>query len=200
MGALVIFLITMGAIVLFGGLTLMLVYNRLVVLRNRFANAFAQIDVQLRRRYDLVPNLVESAKGYLAHERQTLEDVVLASDRAAGARLSASGDPSKVGALAILGRADLDLSGALGRLAAVVESYPDLKADRVVRELMEDLRSTENRVGFARQAYNDAVMEFNQAREMFQAVLFASFFGFSPAASWTISGEGAKPPKASLAP
>ena len=199
MGALVIFLITMGAIVLFGGLTLMLVYNRLVVLRNRFANAFAQIDVQLRRRYDLVPNLVESAKGYLAHERQTLEDVVKARDKAAGARLSASGDPSQVGALAILGRADLDLSGALGRLAAVVESYPDLKADRVVRELMEDLRSTENRVGFARQAYNDAVMEFNQAREMFPAVLFASLFGFSPAVSWTIAGEGARPPKASLA-
>jgi LemA protein len=200
MGALIIFLITLA--VIFGGLglTLMVVYNRLVVLRNRYANAFAQIDVQLRRRYDLVPGLVESVRGYLAHERGTLEAVTAARDSAAGARLSAAADPSQVGALALLGRADQALAGALGRLTAVVESYPDLKADKVVAQLMEDLLTAENRVGFARQAYNDAVMEFNQAREMFPAVLFAGLFGFQEAAAWTLTGPGAEAPKAALKP
>jgi LemA protein len=175
----------------------MVVYNRLVVLRARCANAFAQIDVQLRRRYDLVPNLVESVRGYLAHERGVLAEVAKARDVADGARLSSASDPSQVAAMGLLGRADLALTGALGRLVAVVEAYPDLKADRVVADLMEDLRSAENRVGFARQAYNDAVMEFNQAREAFPAVLLASLLGFSPAASWTLDGPGAEAPSAS---
>jgi LemA protein len=198
MGPLIIFLITLAAIIAVLGLVLTVVYNRLVVLRNRCANAFAQIDVQLRRRYDLIPNLVESARGYLSHERATLEEVIKARDAAAGALKSSNADPSQLGALALLGKADLALTGALGRLAAVVESYPDLKADRVIADLMEDLRSAENRVGYARQSYNDSVMEFNQAREMFPAVLFASLFGFAPASSWALSGPGGEAPGARL--
>lgn len=195
MGALIIFLITLGAIIVGLGLLLMVVYNRLVVLRNRYANAFAQIDVQLKRRYDLIPNLVESARGYMSHERETLDEVVKARDTASGARLSTAADPSQVGAVSMLGQADLALTGALGRLTALVESYPNLKADRVVMDLMEDLRSAENRVGFARQAYNDAVMEFNQARDMFPAILFANLFGFTPAVSWVLTGPGAEKPE-----
>jgi LemA protein len=182
------------------GLIVMVVYNRLVVLRNRCANAFSQIDVQLRRRYDLVPNLVEAVRAYLAHERGTLEAVIRARDAAAGARLSSNADPSQLGALELLGRADQALSGALVRLRAVAESYPALKADQVVRGLMEDLRSAENRVGYARQAYNDAVLEFNQARESFPAVALAGVFGFGPAALWRLDGPGAEPPAARAAP
>jgi LemA protein len=200
MGTLIVFLIALGVILAALGLTLMFVYNRLVVLRNRCANAFSQIDVQLKRRYDLIPSLVESARGYLEHERQALEDVTKARNAASGARLSSAADPSQVGAMALLGQADLALTGALGRFAAVVERYPDLKADRVIADLMEDLRSTENRVGYARQAYNDAAMEFNQAREVFPAVIFASLFGFQPAQSWALSGPGAEPPQASPRP
>src|SRR5881396_1846622 len=155
------------------------VYNRLVVLRNRFKNAFAQIDVQLRRRYDLIPNLVESVKGYLQHERQTLDAVVQARGSAVSAAqraLAAPGDPAAMQGLA---QAEGALGGALGRLMAVFEQYPDLKANQNVLGLQEELSSTENKIAFSRQAYNDSVMEYNTKRESFPDNLFAGMFGFT---------------------
>jgi LemA protein len=157
-------------------------YNRLVRLRNAIANAFGQIDVQLRRRYDLIPNLVEAARRYLAHESQTLEAVIAARNQARAAEQKAAGSPLSGGALGALMGAEQVLGGALGRLFAVAEAYPDLKADRTIRELSEELSSTENRVGFSRQAYNDHVLEFNDAAAQFPALIVARLFGFTPQA------------------
>ncbi len=157
------------------------IYNRLVKNRNLYKNAYAQIDVQLKRRYDLIPNLVETAKGYLAHERETLENVIKARGTAvdaAGGAAKAPGDPE---AMKKLGEAEGALGMALGRLFALSEQYPNLKADQTMLTLMEDLRSTENRIAFARQAFNDAVNAYNIARESFPAILFAGTFGFAPA-------------------
>jgi LemA protein len=162
------------------------IYNRLVGLRNRYKNAYAQIDVQLKRRHDLIPNLVETAKGYLKHERQTLEAVIAARNQAAQARESAAavpGDPSAVKALV---GAETALSGALGKFFALAEAYPDLKANQTMTGLMEELTSTENRVSFARQAYNDAVMTYNTAREVFPSNLVAGALGFTAAESFTV--------------
>lgn len=157
-------------------------YNRLVRLKNAIANAFGQIDVQLKRRYDLIPNLVEVARRYLAHEAQTLEAVIAARNQARTAELTAAGSPLNAGALGALAGAEQVLGGALGKLFAVVEDYPDLKADQNMRELSEELTSTENRVGFARQAYNDHVLEFNDAAAQFPTLLIARLFGFQPLA------------------
>ena len=157
-------------------------YNGLVVLKNRFKNAFAQIDVQLRRRYDLIPNLVETAKGYLKHERETLTAVIEARNQAAGAAkalAAAPGDPSAVKAFA---SAESGLAGLLSRLMVVVERYPELKADAQMSRVMEELSSTENRIAFARQAYNDAVTEYNTTRELFPTSIVAGMFNFDPAA------------------
>jgi len=157
------------------------IYNKLVTLRNRFRNAFAQIDVQLKRRYDLIPNLVEVAKGYIKHERETLEAVTQARNVAAAAGQKAAqmpGDPAAMGALA---GAEGQLAGALGRLFAVVEAYPDLKANQNMLALQEELTSTENKIAFARQAYNDAVMAYNNQRETFPSVLVAAPMGFQEA-------------------
>ena len=157
-------------------------YNGLVVLKNRFKNAFAQIDVQLRRRYDLIPNLVETAKGYLKHERETLTAVIEARNQAAGAAkalAAAPGDPSAVKAFAA---AESGLAGLLSRLMVVVERYPELKADAQMSRVMEELSSTENRIAFARQAYNDAVTEYNTRRELFPTSIVAGIFNFEPAA------------------
>ena len=157
-------------------------YNGLVVLKNRFKNAFAQIDVQLRRRYDLIPNLVETAKGYLKHERETLTAVIEARNQAAGAAkalAAAPGDPSAVKAFAA---AESGLAGLLSRLMVVVERYPELKADAQMSRVMEELSSTENRIAFARQAYNDAVTEYNTKREIFPSSIVAGIFNFAPAA------------------
>ena len=157
-------------------------YNGLVVLKNRFKNAFAQIDVQLRRRYDLIPNLVETAKGYLKHERETLTAVIEARNQAAGAAkalAAAPGDPSAVKAFA---SAESGLAGLLSRLMVVVERYPELKADAQMSRVMEELSSTENRIAFARQAYNDAVTEYNTKREFFPTSIVAGMFNFDPAA------------------
>ncbi|MDR1871001.1 MAG: LemA family protein [Deltaproteobacteria bacterium] len=170
--------------VLFFGLAR--IYNRLVVLKNRYVNAYSQIDVQLKRRYDLIPNLVESCRAYLTHESSTLEEVIKARNVAATARSSAAGDPTQQAALKRLTETDGVLSGLLGRLMMVVENYPDLKANQTISELMEDLRNTENRVSFSRQAFNDAVMEYNQAREIFPAVLFSNIFGFQAAEFWNL--------------
>lgn len=162
-------------------------YNKLVTMRNRFKNAFAQIDVQLKRRYDLIPNLVETAKGYLKHERETLEAVVQARNQAAGANQAAAGNPGNAQAMKGLMGAEGALQGALGRLMVVVERYPDLKGNQQMSQLMEELTSTENKVGFARQSYNDAVMAYNIGRERFPAVILAGALGFQPATLFEIT-------------
>ncbi|MGQ9821966.1 MAG: LemA family protein [Thermogutta sp.] len=157
------------------------IYNKLVTLRNRYRNAFAQIDVQLKRRYDLIPNLVETAKGYLKHERETLEAVIQARNQAAAAGQKAASQPGDPQAMRSLAGAEGQLSAALGRLFVVVEAYPDLKANQNMLALQEELTSTENKISFARQAFNDAVTAYNIARETFPSVVFAGMFGFHPA-------------------
>jgi LemA protein len=157
------------------------IYNGLVTLRNRFKNAYAQIDVQLKRRYDLIPNLVEAAKGYLAHERQTLEAVIAARGAAVNAAQRAAAAPGDPSAMAGLAQAEGVLGGALGRLLAVFEAYPDLKANQNVLQVQEELTSTENKVAFARQGYNDAVMTYNTKRESFPDNVVAGLFAFKEA-------------------
>ncbi len=157
------------------------VYNRLVALRNRFKNAFAQIDVQLKRRYDLIPNLVETAKGYIKHERETLEAVIAARNQAVTAEQRAAANPSDPDAMRSLMSAEGGLGGALGRLMVVVEQYPDLKANQNMMQLSEELSSTENKVAFARQAFNDSVNTYKTYRESFPPVVIASMFGFRDA-------------------
>ena len=156
-------------------------YNGLVTLRNRFKNAFAQIDVQLKRRYDLIPNLVETAKGYMKHERETLEAVITARNAAMGAAGAARNDPGDPDAMKGLVNAEGSLRGSVARLMVVVERYPELKADKNMALLMEELTSTENKVAFARQAYNDAVTVYNTKRESFPTVVVANMMGFRPA-------------------
>ena len=163
------------------------IYNRLISLRNRFKNAFAQIDVQLKRRYDLIPNLVETAKGYIKHERGTLEAVTSARNQASAAVQKAAANPADAVAIQGLMGAEATLTGALGRLFAVVEAYPDLKANQTMAQLMEELTSTENKVSFARQAYNDVVMIYNIARETFPAVVVANLFSFTLAQLFEIT-------------
>lgn len=153
------------------------VYNRLIALRNRFKNAFAQIDVQLQRRHDLIPNLVESAKAYMAHEQQTLVNVTEARSAAVGARKSASAHPENGAAVAAVGRAESALSGALANFFALSENYPDLKANENIGQLMEELSTTENRIGFSRQAFNDAVMTYNTYREQFPNNIIGGVLG-----------------------
>ena len=157
------------------------IYNGLVKLRNRFKNAFAQIDVQLKRRYDLIPNLVETAKGYLSHERETLEAVIKARNIAASAAEAAAANPASANNMKTLMSAETGLTGALSRLMVVSEQYPDLKANENMAQLTEELTSTENKVSFARQAYNDAVTTYNTRREVFPAVILAGAMGFQSA-------------------
>ena len=157
-------------------------YNRLVRLKNIIANAFGQIDVQLKRRYDLIPNLVEAAKKYLQHEQETLEAVIAARNQARSASDRVASRPGQADAVIALAAAEQTLGGSLGRLFALAEAYPDLKADQTIRELSEELTSTENKVGFARQAYNDAVLDYNNAQGQFPALLVARMFGFVPSA------------------
>jgi LemA protein len=155
-------------------------YNRLVAQRNEFKNAFAQIDVQLKRRYDLIPNLVETAKKYIAHERDTLEAVVKARNTAVSANTTAAADPSNPEAMRQLASAEGGLTGALGRLFAVAESYPDLKTNQTMMQLSEELTSTENRIAFSRQAFNDSVMTYNNSVQQFPSNFIASAFSFQP--------------------
>ncbi len=171
----------LAALLLVLGLWAVGIYNSLVALRNRFKNAFAQIDVQLKRRYDLIPNLVEIAKGYLKHERETLEAVIKARNIAAAAAQSAAANPADANAVRNLASAETGLTGALSRLMVVSEAYPDLKANQNMAQLTEELTSTENKISFARQAYNDSVMTYNTARETFPNIIFAGMFGFHPA-------------------
>jgi LemA protein len=165
------------------------IYNRLVAGRNRFKNAFAQIDVQLTRRHDLIPNLVETAKGYMKHERETLEAVVNARNTAVAGLKAAAADPSDPEAMKNLAQAEQGLSGALGRLFALSEAYPDLKANENMMQLSEELTTTENKVAFSRQAYNDSVMDYNTLRESFPNNFFAGWFSFRPAELLEIEDE-----------
>ena len=164
-------------------------YNKLVRLKNRFANAFAQIDVQLKRRYDLIPNLVETAKGYMKHERETLDAVISARNQAQSAEAVVAKDPGDAQAMKALMGAEGALTGAMGRLFAVMEAYPDLKANQNMMQVSEELTSTENKVAFARQAYNDAVMDYNTARESFPTNLLANMFKFDVAELFEIVEE-----------
>jgi LemA protein len=172
-------------------------YNGLVARRNRYKNAYAQIDVQLKRRYDLIPNLVETARGYMKHEREALEAVIKARNAAYGAAQAAAQSPGSAGAMQSLASAEGALNAGLGRLLALSESYPDLKANTTMRDLSEELTSTENKVAFARQAYNDAVTAYNDGRQVFPALLFAGAFGFGDAAllEATESADERKAPK-----
>jgi LemA protein len=165
------------------------IYNRLIDLRNRVKNGFSQIDVQLTRRYDLIPNLVEAVKGYMKHERETLEAVISARNAAVDGLRKASADPTDPGAIQALAGAEATLGGVLGRLFALAESYPDLKANQNMLEFQEQLTSTENRVAFARQAFNDAVMTYNTARENFPNNIVANFFAFKAAEFLEIEAE-----------
>jgi len=179
------FLALIAAIIFFA----ISIYNRLVAGRNRFKNAFAQIDVQLTRRHDLIPNLVETAKGYMAHERETLEAVINARNLAVNGLKNAARDPSDPEAMKNLAQAEQGLSGALGRLFALSEAYPDLKANENMMQLSEELTTTENKVAFARQAYNDSVMEYNTLRESFPNNFFAGWFNFLHAELLEIEDE-----------
>jgi len=188
MGSLLILLVILGlalAVALWG----VGIYNGLVTARNRFRNAFAQIDVQLQRRFDLIPNLVETAKAYMAHERETLEAVVAARSAAQSGLAAAKANPGDEAAMAQLAASQGQLNSVLGRLMAVAEAYPDLKANQNMMQLSEELTSTENRVAFARQAYNDAVMGYNNRRETFPSSLVAGAFNFAPAALLDIPAD-----------
>ena len=178
--------------IILGALTALIIwgvsiYNGLVVLKNRYKNAWTQIDVQLKRRYDLIPNLVETAKGYLKHERETLENVIKWRNSAATASQAASKNPGDAQAMGQLVSAESQLGGALGRLFALSENYPDLKANQNMMQLSEELSSTENKVAFARQAYNDSVMGYNTKLEVFPDNLVAGFFRFQSAQMWEIT-------------
>jgi LemA protein len=180
-------LVVLAAVALFWGVG---IYNALVTARNAFKNAFAQIDVQLTRRYDLIPNLVEVAKGYLKHERETLEAVIQARAAAVSGLAAAKANPGDQAAMAQLGAAETGLAGALSRLMVVSEAYPDLKANQNMMQLTEELTSTENRIAFARQAYNDSVMAYNNRREVFPSNIVAGLFGFVAAALLEITEPG----------
>ena len=186
----IVFLVLLAGVVWF----FVAVYNRLISLRNRFKNAFSQIDVQLKRRYELIPNLVETAKAYMKHERETLEAVIQARNTAASAAKTAGDDPADGGAIRKLIGAESALGGAMGGFFALAENYPDLKADQTMQQLMEELSSTENRVAFSRQAFNDSVMEYNTHREQFPNNIISGFFNFKEAEFFEIEEPEVREP------
>jgi LemA protein len=192
-----ILLVILGVVVLLA-LWAMSVYNGLVVSRNRYKNAYAQIDVQLKRRYDLIPNLIECVKGYMGHEKGTLEAVVAARTNAFAASQKAAANPGDPAAMKELAQAEAQLGGSLGRLIAVAEAYPDLKANQNMMSLQEELTSTENKIGFARQAYNDAVMSYNNTRQVFPTVVMANVMGFTEAALLETAAAEREAPKVSF--
>ena len=170
-------LLVLGVVLLVIVIALVGIFNKLVTLKNRFQNAFAQIEVQLKRRYDLIPNLVETVKGYMAHERETLDAVIQARNQAMSGLQAAASDPGDPNAIQELSRAEGVLGGAMGRLLALSEAYPDLKASENMKQLTEELTSTENRVSFARQAFNDSVTAYNIYKQSFPPVIFVGLFG-----------------------
>lgn len=176
----IVSLVVLGVLIL-GAFYLVGIFNGLVSLRNRYRNGFSQVDVQLKRRYDLIPNLIETAKGYMAHEKGTLEAVVNARAKATQANANFAANPNDPEAMRQMAQAESGLTGALGRLLVISENYPQLKADSTMNHLMEELTSTENRIAFSRQAYNDAILEYNNGREVFPNVILAGAFGFGPA-------------------
>lgn len=184
-------------VILLGGLVIGLlwgvgIYNSLVTLRNTVKNSFAQVDVQLKRRHDLIPNLVETAKGYMSHERETLEAVINARSRATQANVTVAANPGDASAMRELNQAESGLSGALSRLLVVAENYPQLKANDTMKSLMEELSSTENRIAYSRQAYNDAVLNYNNNRETFPNVIVANNLGFKEAEFFKIEDPAEK--------
>jgi LemA protein len=187
----IVLLILLGflVIIVVVALAIVGVYNTLVTLRNQFRNGFSQVDVQLKRRHDLIPNLVETAKGYMAHERGTLEAVINARAKATQASVQLSANPNDPNAIRNVIQAESGLSGALGRLMVVSENYPQLKADVTMKQLMDELASTENRIAFARQGYNDGVLQYNNAREVFPNVFVANMFGFAAAEFFKVESE-----------
>jgi LemA protein len=198
MGPVVITLLVILGIVLLLAFWLIIVYNGLVVSRNRFKNAFAQIDVQLKRRYDLIPNLVETVKGYMAHERETLEAVIKARNSAFAASQKVAADPTNAIAVKELNQTESQLGGVLGRLFALSEAYPDLKANQNMLALQEELTSTENKISFARQAFNDAATAYNNQRQVFPAVMVANMMGFAPAELLQAEEAAREAPKVSF--
>ena len=194
-----IFLLVIVVIAVIAGTWGVGIYNGLVTLRNACKNAFAQVDVQLKRRYDLIPNLVETAKGYMAHERGTLEAVIEARAKATQANVRFAGNPNDPAAMRDLSQAESGLSGALGKLMVVSEQYPELKANQNMMQLTEELTSTENKISFARQAYNDSVMQYNTDREVFPSNLIANTFNFAPAELFVVDQpEQKEAPKVSF--
>jgi LemA protein len=194
-------LVILGVGLLLGlllGIWLVGIYNGLVVARNRFKNAFAQIDVQLKRRYDLIPNLIECVKGYMAHERETLDAVIKARKGAMAAEQKVAANPSDPAAVKELNQAEAQLGGTLGRLFALSEAYPDLKANQNMLGLQEELTSTENKIGFARQAFNDAATAYNNRREVFPAAMVAGMLGFTEAALLEAAQPEREAPKVSF--
>jgi LemA protein len=185
----IIVVVALLVVVVLVALFCIAIYNSLVALRNRFKNGYAQIDVQLKRRYDLIPNLVETAKGYMKHEKETLEAVIQARNSAFQAAGKAGDNPGDPAAMRDLANAEGQLGGAMGRLFALAESYPDLKANQNMLALQEELTSTENKIAFSRQAYNDSVMSYNTKRQQFPAVVFAAMFGFSDAELFEVESD-----------
>jgi LemA protein len=187
-------LIIFGVLAVLAAMVFVGIYNRLVGLKNRYKNAFAQIDVQLKRRYDLIPNLVETAKGYIKHERETLEAVVKARNAAVSAGQQAAANPGNPQAMQGLSSAETALTGTMTKFMALMESYPDLKANQNMLALQEELTSTENKIAYARQAYNDAVMSYNTAREVFPNNIVAGFGSFPPAELFQVSAPEQREP------
>jgi LemA protein len=192
-GVLIGLLIVFGFVILFF-LYLISLYNNLVALKNRFQNAFAQIDVQLKRRYDLIPNLVETAKGYMGHEKETLEAVIKARNTAMAAGQQAAANPGDPKAIQNLSTAEVALAGSLNRFIGLAEAYPDLKANQNMLALQEELTSTENKISYARQAFNDAVMHYNTACESFPSSLVAGFGNFQRASLWELTAPEEREP------